>query len=27
MAASPDPQQALPKMIDAFTLLAGGLRA
>ncbi|EPB6466766.1 TetR/AcrR family transcriptional regulator [Cronobacter dublinensis] len=27
VAASPDPQQALPKMIDAFTLLAGGLRA
>ncbi|EOL8965962.1 TetR/AcrR family transcriptional regulator [Cronobacter dublinensis] len=26
VAASPDPQQALPKMIDAFTLLAGGLR-
>ncbi|MBF3320968.1 TetR/AcrR family transcriptional regulator, partial [Leptospira borgpetersenii serovar Hardjo-bovis] len=23
VAASPDPQQALPKMIDAFTLLAG----
>ncbi|ELY3772740.1 TetR/AcrR family transcriptional regulator [Cronobacter dublinensis] len=27
VAASPDPQQALPKMIEAFTLLAGGLRA
>ncbi|MDT3666504.1 TetR/AcrR family transcriptional regulator [Cronobacter dublinensis] len=27
VAASPDPQQTLPKMIDAFTLLAGGLRA
>ncbi|EOI3570522.1 TetR/AcrR family transcriptional regulator [Cronobacter dublinensis] len=27
VAASPDPQHALPKMIDAFTLLAGGLRA
>ncbi|EOE6861785.1 TetR/AcrR family transcriptional regulator [Cronobacter dublinensis] len=27
VAASPDPQQALPKMIDAFTLLAGGLLA
>ncbi|EOC1299734.1 TetR/AcrR family transcriptional regulator [Cronobacter dublinensis] len=27
VAASPDPQQALPKMIDAFTLLASGLRA
>ncbi|EOW6735485.1 TetR/AcrR family transcriptional regulator [Cronobacter dublinensis] len=27
VAASLDPQQALPKMIDAFTLLAGGLRA
>ncbi|EKK7714772.1 TetR/AcrR family transcriptional regulator [Cronobacter dublinensis] len=27
VAASSDPQQALPKMIEAFTLLAGGLRA
>ncbi|EOU9562014.1 TetR/AcrR family transcriptional regulator [Cronobacter dublinensis] len=27
VAASPAPEAALPKMIDAFTLLAGGLRA
>ncbi|EKM0375851.1 TetR/AcrR family transcriptional regulator [Cronobacter turicensis] len=27
VAASPSPQKALPKMIEVFTLLAGGLRA
>ncbi|ELY7392864.1 TetR/AcrR family transcriptional regulator [Cronobacter universalis] len=27
VAASPEPEEALPKMIDVFTLLAGGLRA
>ncbi|ELQ6263013.1 TetR/AcrR family transcriptional regulator [Cronobacter malonaticus] len=27
VAASPQPEEALPKMIEVFTLLAGGLRA
>ncbi|EPP1031421.1 TetR/AcrR family transcriptional regulator [Cronobacter turicensis] len=27
VAASPEPEEALPKMIEVFTLLAGGLRA
>ncbi|EPO1790679.1 TetR/AcrR family transcriptional regulator [Cronobacter turicensis] len=27
VAASPSPEEALPKMIEVFTLLAGGLRA
>ncbi|EOC1319420.1 TetR/AcrR family transcriptional regulator [Cronobacter turicensis] len=27
VAASPEPKEALPKMIEVFTLLAGGLRA